>query len=441
MFSQAMRQLIFTTTPTTDDLNKLRAADSNPDGGPPDPIMLLESQLSGHPSSQKNYLFHDFNAWLTYTNGQVRVHTTAFAGDEALHEQLQSIANESDPWRAIAQFREMLPGYHAGYLAYDLKNAREALRSDNPACVELPDLWIGYPRQVHIFTEPVPDEFLSGNATLVNLRTTMSKSDYQHAITHAQQRIHEGDYYEINLSHLLRSEFNGNPAALYADMRRRGPVPYAALMRLPGPVHVCCASPERFLHKVNQRLTSDPIKGTRPRGSTPDLDQQNRLELLHSDKERAENLMIVDLVRNDLNRVCKPGSVAVDHLFEIQSFATVHQMVSRVSGEIRPDIASEQALAACFPMGSMTGAPKIRAMEDIERLETYRRGLYSGAIGFFSPEGDFNFNVVIRTAIIDNGNLFYPVGGAITADSNPEAEWEETLVKARALHFNSPTSE
>jgi para-aminobenzoate synthetase component I len=438
---------------------------------PNNAIFLLESQLPGHPSSDKNYLFSDFAAWITFESGQIKAHIRTPLHPD-VHKSLLDLEREPDPWAAISRFRKTFPGYVCGFIAYDLKNYREKLSSDNPDPISLPEMWIGFPCKVHIFDDPVSSETLSGTFTLDHLHPTISKSDYLNIIQEAKHRIHEGDYYEINLSHQLKADFNGSAQALYRDMRARGPVPYAAYIQLPGnpatasdssaplsyagasavvaqtadqsdtaphtcasssDIQICCASPERFLYKSARQLTSDPIKGTRPRGATTIEDDQIKAQLIASDKERAENLMIVDLVRNDLNRVCEPGSVRVDQLFEIQSFATVHQMVSRVCGTLRSDISAEESLAACFPMGSMTGAPKIRAMEDIERLETYRRGLYSGSVGFFTPEGDFKFNVVIRTAIIRQQKLYYPVGGAITADSDPEAEWQETLIKARAL--------
>jgi len=180
-------------------------------------------------------------------------------------------------------------------------------------------------------------------------------------------------------------------------------------------------------------LTSDPIKGTRARGENSIVDTQIIDELRNSEKDRAENLMIVDLVRHDMSQIAEPGSVKVPELFNIQTFGTVHQMVSRVESVLKEDVSPEAALAACFPMGSMTGAPKISAMNYIESLETYKRGLYSGAIGYFDPLGDFNFNVVIRSAIIRGQELWYSAGGAITSDSDPQQEWEETLVKIRAL--------
>jgi para-aminobenzoate synthetase component 1 len=197
-------------------------------------------------------------------------------------------------------------------------------------------------------------------------------------------------------------------------------------------ISVCCLSPERFLGRNGKRVFSQPIKGTMQRGNTQEEDAALKEALRSSAKDRAENLMIVDLVRNDLGRIAKKGTVHVHDLFEIQSFGTVHQMISTVEAET--EIGNPiDIIQACYPMGSMTGAPKISAMKSIEELENYRRGIYSGAIGYIKPDGDFDFNVVIRTAIIRNEALYYSVGGAVTGDSDPLSEWEETLVKARAL--------
>jgi para-aminobenzoate synthetase component 1 len=266
---------------------------------------------------------------------------------------------------------------------------------------------------------------------LQNLHPQVSKSDYLAHIAEAQYRIREGDFYEINLSHQLKGGFSGSSLTLYKQMKETAPVPFGAFFQNDD-VTVCCQSPERFLRKEGDLIYSQPIKGTSPRGRNQDEDFLLKEKLLTSQKEQAENLMIVDLVRNDLSRIARPASVKVPKLFEIETFGTVHQMVSTVTAE-----AAEKdpvaILKACFPMGSMTGAPKISAMQAIEELEDHRRGIYSGAIGYITPGDDFDFNVVIRTAIIKNNQLFYLVGGAITADSKPEDEWNETLVKARAL--------
>ena len=391
-------------------------------------VLLLDSQLRGHPSSQTSYLFAGIHPKLIWPQDEGKVQPlTGNIG----HSTPQTVT--ADPWHQLSEFRRKHPGYCCGYLGYDLKNIRENLNSANHDAAGLPDLWIGWPSRVYILQDSggetdgkIPDYTITG------LKSTLTREVYIAGIRQAKTHIHEGDFYEINLSHQLRADFEGDPLGLYLNMRRRGPVPFAAYLQLDG-LAACCASPELYLQKRGERLISDPIKGTRPRGDTPEQDEQICMELQSNLKERAENLMIVDLVRNDFSRVCEAGSVRVSKLFEIQKFATVFQMVSRVEGMLKPSVPPEEALAACFPMGSMTGAPKIRAMELIEQIETYRRGLYSGAIGFFTPEGDFTFNVVIRTAIIRDDKLLYATGGAITADSDPESEWEETWIKARAL--------
>ncbi len=344
----------------------------------------------------------------------------------------------ADPWHILAQFRARYPGYVVGYLGYDLKNYTEALESCNPDPVRLPEMWFGSPGIVYemdVNSAIEIHKLTSNEGTLkpdIRLKSMVSATDYVQAIHQAQKAIYEGDIYEINLSHQLNAEFSGSPLDLFELMYNRGPVPYAAYLQT-NEHQVCCASPERFLRKSGNTLTSDPIKGTRARGEDPAADGRVIDELRSSLKDRAENLMIVDLVRHDMSQIAIPGTVTVPKLFEIQTFGTVHQMVSRVESVLRPEVSPERALAACYPMGSMTGAPKIRAMQYIEQLETYKRGLYSGAIGFFDPNGDFNFNVVIRSAMIQGHELWYSAGGAITSDSDPRQEWEETLVKIRAL--------
>jgi para-aminobenzoate synthetase component 1 len=198
---------------------------------------------------------------------------------------------------------------------------------------------------------------------------------------------------------------------------------------------VLCASPERFLQKQGERLISQPIKGTAKRGQTPEEDAARITHLRTSEKEQAENVMIVDLTRNDLHRSCITGSVEVPYLFEIQTFPTVHQMVSTVTGQVQPGLAWQQVVANTFPPGSMTGAPKVKAMELIRRYEGRARGAYAGSLGYCTPDGDFDLNVVIRSIVWDSasGKLSYHVGGAITYDSTPEAEYEETLLKALAI--------
>ena len=398
------------------------------------PLIFLDSQLPEHPSNKKSWLFTDFERILTYKNG--------------IATQIDRVGNvlktfQVDPWDALTSFRKEFPGYHCGYFGYDLKNYSEELRSKNEDIIGMPELWIGCASRIYSYSvensgalkNDQSEEGLGKEtkpAFQVQLSNIISKQEYLNKIAAAQKLIHDGDIYEVNLSHQIRAKFDGSPLDLYEAMFHRGPVPYAAYLNL-GDTVVCCASPERFLMKNGKNLISDPIKGTRPRGENESSDLQIKKELLESEKDKAENLMIVDLVRNDLSRVSKQGSVKVTSLFDVQSFGTVHQLVSRVESEKSEDVTPEQAISNCFPMGSMTGAPKIRAMEVIDELESYRRGIYSGAIGFFDPEGDFNFNVVIRSAIIQGEKLWYSAGGAITSDSDANQEWIETLVKIRAL--------
>ncbi|MGM0506528.1 MAG: aminodeoxychorismate synthase component I [Bacteroidota bacterium] len=264
------------------------------------------------------------------------------------------------------------------------------------------------------------------------LASSVSEAAYLEAIRKAQEAIKEGEVYELNLSRQLSMPFASGSGALFRAMREAGPVPFASWIRTPE-WSVSCASPERFLSHHDGRLFSQPIKGTAPRDADPVTDRALRDHLIESEKERAENVMITDLVRHDLSRVCEPGSVTVPRLFDVQSFRTVHQLITTVEGRVKSGTDPVEMIRACFPMGSMTGAPKIRSMEWIERLERYRRGIYSGAIGYIAPDGEFDFNVVIRTAILRPGTLWYAAGGAITSDSDPEAEFEETCIKTRAL--------
>jgi para-aminobenzoate synthetase component 1 len=220
-------------------------------------------------------------------------------------------------------------------------------------------------------------------------------------------------------------------------------VPFAAYIRLRD-WHLISASPERFLRRQGDLLVSQPIKGTAPRGATPAEDKTLAWQLRHSLKEQAENVMIVDLTRNDLNRCCETDSVRVPHLFEIQTFPTLHQMVSTITGRLRPGLGWQEILAMTFPPGSMTGAPKVRVMELIDAFEPGARGVYAGSVGYVTPAGDFDTNVIIRTLVYDRaaGHLCYQVGGAITYDSDPAQEYAETQVKAavmRALFAQPPS--
>ncbi|HWM07335.1 MAG TPA: aminodeoxychorismate synthase component I [Actinophytocola sp.] len=259
------------------------------------------------------------------------------------------------------------------------------------------------------------------------------KDAYLKRIAQCQDEIRDGESYEICLTNHLTMHAAIDPLHTYAELRRISPVPYGALLDFDD-LAVLSASPERFL-TIDPKGTveSKPIKGTRARGRTPEEDEELRLDLLGREKDRAENLMIVDLVRNDLNTVCEIGSVHVPRLFRVETYAPVHQLVSTIRGQLRPDVSSVDCVRAAFPGGSMTGAPKIRTMEIIDRLEEGPRGVYSGGMGWFSLSGAVDLSIVIRTVVSTGDRVTFGVGGAIVSLSDAEEEYEETLVKSRAM--------
>lgn len=400
-------------------------------------VILLQSQSSDHPSSRVSYLAASPEATIEAYGDQITINRD---GEEQCVQK--------NPWVALQAFRSEADDWLFGYLGYDLKNHIEQLTSSNTDPVAAPDMHFMVPgfllkydqktKEITLIKGDMPskdeiDRQTSGQEvfTLGKLEQQTSRERYIQKIKQSQHRIAEGDFYEINLSHQMKAPFKGSAMQLYDKMRKVGPVPYGSFLTYDD-LSICSQSPERFLRKEGSTVYSQPIKGTAKRGATANEDDILKDKLMASKKERAENLMIVDLVRNDLSRIAQKGTVKVPELFAIQSFGTVHQMVSTVTVEtIEEDPVN--ILRACFPMGSMTGAPKISAMKSIEELEDYKRGIYSGAIGYITPEADFDFSVVIRTAIIKHSQLYYSVGGAITGDSDAQNEWEETQIKARAL--------
>jgi para-aminobenzoate synthetase component I len=265
------------------------------------------------------------------------------------------------------------------------------------------------------------------------LRSSFSHAGYLDAVSRVREYIYAGDIFQANLSQRFEAPLDEPPWALYSRLRSTNPAPFAAFLDFPDGV-VLGASPERFLRVDRDgRVETRPIKGTRPRGVGPEHDAALGLALTESAKDRAENLMIVDLLRNDLSRVCTPGSVRVPELFALEHYPTVHHLVSTVVGELASDRTPLDLLRAAFPGGSITGAPKVRAMEIIAELEPSERGVYCGAILYCSVTGAVDSSIAIRTAVVRGGRVYFSAGGGIVADSDPEQEYRETLDKARGM--------
>ncbi|ARN76083.1 aminodeoxychorismate synthase component I [Oceanicoccus sagamiensis] len=265
-----------------------------------------------------------------------------------------------------------------------------------------------------------------------DFQSNMTKTEYSAAYSQVQRYIESGDCYQINLAQRFSAEYSGHPWDAYLALRQTAAAPFSAYIQQADST-ILSLSPERLLHSSNRRVTTSPIKGTIGRGQSRVEDEGLAQQLLNSAKDRAENLMIVDLLRNDLGKSCEPGSIQVDELFELQSFETVHHLVSTIRGQLSPDKDALDLLAGCFPGGSITGAPKIRAMEIIEELEPHRRSVYCGAIGYISCDGQMDTNIAIRTMVCEDDKIHCWAGGGIVADSQCEGEYQECMTKVGRL--------
>lgn len=352
----------------------------------------------------------------------------------------------------LAAFKKQHSQWITGFLGYDLKNELEHLNSANADHLHFPDLYFFVPQHL-ILIKGDEIEIQSHDAETiyqaikkirlnftakpldVTINPRFSRAEYIHTVKEIKEHISRGDIYVTNFCQEFYAE-NAviNPLAVFMALNRASPNPFSCFFKY-HQQYILCASPERFLTKQGNKLISQPIKGTAPRSGNKDEDALIKQALRNNTKEQQENVMIVDLVRNDLTRSAKQGTVAVEELFGIYSFEHVHQMISTVVCELAEPVSALNAIRNTFPMGSMTGAPKLSAMQLMEQYERTRRGIYSGAIGYFDPEDNFDFNVVIRTLLYNATEqyLSFQAGSAITFYADPEKEFEECLLKIKAI--------
>lgn len=429
-------------------------------------VLLESAQLRSHCGRYSFIAVHPFQV-LTSQNGVTRLNNQTLDEDpfQALEKQLALFKLEFHP--DLPPFQ----GGAAGFLSYDLCHYLEKLPAseDDRQLAEMAigfyDLviafdhelkraWIfssGFPiqekiaREIHaekrcqwllekIKQHAVLPPLLPQQLMKENIQSNFTAEAYRLAVSKVIDYILSGDIFEANISQRFQASLPENFSSfqLYRQLRLLTPAPFAAYLRF-GEMVLVSASPERFLKMSQRHVEARPIKGTTARGMTAGEDQQLASALLNSEKNRAENVMIVDVLRNDLSRVCEDHSVKVPQLCGLESYATVHHLVSVVTGTLQSCYQAVDLLRAAFPCGSVTGAPKVRAMEIIAETEPYRRGPYCGSVGYIGFNGDMDFSVIIRTYVIKNGQITFQVGGAVVLDSDPDEEYQETLLKARAL--------
>ena len=402
--------------------------------------------------------------WLDSNNHNLGY--TSFHSILAVDEFTSIQTDVVNAFEKLKEYQSITQDYLFGYLSYDVKNATENLTSTNSDGLGFAELFFFQPQKIlFVKNDSIEFQYLTmvddeidtdfeaictqeikqkntastrlENGGNIVIKPRIQKQDYLFKVGEILEHIHKGDIYEANFCQEFYAENTRiNPLDIYEDLNTISEAPFATFLKIDSQ-YLLCASPERYLKKEGAKIISQPIKGTAKRLVDLQEDQKTATALSKDIKERSENIMIVDLVRNDLSKSAKKGSVRVEELCKVSSFKQVHQMISTVVSELKDDVHLIDVIKDTFPMGSMTGAPKISAMKIIETLEETKRGLYSGTVGYFTPMGNFDFNVVIRSILYDSEKkyLSFSVGSAITAKSTPEKEYEECLLKAKAMQF------
>ncbi|MCC0648198.1 aminodeoxychorismate synthase component I [Clostridioides sp. ZZV15-6598] len=380
---------------------------------------------------------------------------------------LENLKKELDKYKVTNETNLPFIGGAVGYLSYDLGNYIEKLPRTAIDDIEMPDMYFGFYNHVIVIDhlkektyiatpeidikveekiitdieEKILREEKKGIDNIcyqekdikpIQLKSNFTKEEFKNAVQNVREYIRQGDIYQANLTQRFSGETELTSFELYRDLRRFSPAPFGAFLNFEE-AHILSNSPERFIRCIDKRIEARPIKGTRPRGKNKEEDLKLQEELKNSEKDRAELLMIVDLERNDIGRISKTGSVKVPELFVIEPYANVNHLVSTVVGELKDDKSATDIIKATFPGGSITGAPKIRAMEIIDELEPTQRNVYTGSIGYIGFNGDMDFNIAIRTIIKKDKKVYFQVGGGMTWDSDTDEEYQETLDKAKSI--------
>jgi para-aminobenzoate synthetase component I len=412
------------------------------------PFSDFKNQLLHWANQHREVVFLDSNQYhQKYSSYDAVLAVDAFTSIKTDYE---------NAFQDLYQYQSQTKDWLFGYLSYDLKNDTEALQSNNFDGLDFPDLFFFQPKKLFLIKNDAVEiqylrlcddeieldfeEILSittntHHPSPITIKQRISKENYLSKVSKMLEHIHRGDIYEANFCmEFFAENAQIEPLEIYQKLNAISEPPFAVYFKN-NFQYLLSASPERYLRKEGTKIISQPIKGTAKRSNDSALDEQLKTDLAKNEKERSENIMIVDLVRNDLSHTATKGSVQVEELCQVYSFKQVHQMISTIVSEVENTTSPIEILRTTFPMGSMTGAPKISAMQIIEELEETKRGLYSGAVGYFTPTGDFDFNVVIRSILYNAKNqyLSFSVGSAVTSQAIPENEYEECLLKAKAM--------
>lgn len=403
------------------------------------------------------YSFIGVNVLSTFMS---KGHNAYIDGKKVLGEPFEVLEKLTLEYRINYDSAIPFVGGFVGYFSYDMGRILESFIDTSDSNIDIPDSIFYLYENIIIFDhennktyitalgfidnsiEDIYNTILekySDEETEVELEekntefhSNFTKDEYMRAISRMREYIRDGDMYIANMTRNVWCDNYDDSFYIYENLRTINPAPFAAYMDC-GDFQIISSSPERFMYVQDRKVYTRPIKGTRPRGQNIEEDNKNREELMNSEKDKSELLMIVDLERNDLSKVCKASSVKVNDLFKIEEYATVFHLVSEIEGELEDGVSSVKCIRECYPGGSITGAPKIRAMEIIEELEGLKRNIYTGCIGYFDLRGNCDFNIAIRTIIKKGNKAYFGVGGGITYESDAEAEWYETIDKAKAL--------